>query len=73
MLDNYFESVAETPEEAVKLNQRLLAVQAALEIAKASASAPTSYGGIKTGADLREVADRINYLADAIQAALNKK
>ncbi|TYL43899.1 hypothetical protein [Dickeya sp. ws52] len=73
MLETYFDSAAKTPEEAIELNQRLLAVQAALEIAKASASAPTAYAGVRTGVDLREIAAGINSLADAIQSALNKK
>ncbi len=47
-----------------------MAVEAALEIAKASVSAPSSYNGIKTEFDLKKVASEINALADAIQDAL---
>lgn len=51
--------------------KRYLAVQAALDIAKASVSAPTSYTGAnKTYADLGYVAEKIDDLADAIQYAL---
>ncbi|PDO86713.1 hypothetical protein [Kosakonia pseudosacchari] len=70
MLENYFPQVAKTQEEATKLNQRLLAVQAALEIAKASVSASTTHSGSKTLYDLDNVTKKIEALADAIQDAL---
>lgn len=73
MLEGYFDSVAKTPEEAIKLNQRLLAVQAALEIAKASAGASGANARTdKVEEDLKNTAERIKLLANAIQAALLK-
>ncbi|HBQ2427902.1 TPA: hypothetical protein L7M08_000461 [Klebsiella aerogenes] len=64
MLKDYFSQYISEQE------RRLLAVEAALEIAKASVSAPTSYSGIKAQADLKNVAAEISNLADAIQEAL---
>lgn len=53
--------------------QRLLAVQAALEIAKASAAAPTAkIHSDKVADDLKYAAAEIEKLADAIQSALSK-
>ncbi|EQC1054021.1 hypothetical protein ABN357_05755 [Providencia rettgeri] len=52
-------------------HKRLLAVQAALEIAKASASSsPPTYGNMSN--DLTAAAEHIGNLADAIQAAISK-
>ncbi|EMM7413647.1 MULTISPECIES: hypothetical protein [Enterobacter] len=65
MLENYFKSGAIQTDEKT---QRLLAVQAALEIAKASASS----GGGVMHSDLDQAAERIGKLADAIQAAIKK-
>ena len=56
MLENYFKNGAIATDEKT---QRLLAVQAALEIVKASASSAAGQGG-----------SGISGLADAIQAAL---
>lgn len=67
MLDGYFGNMP-----SAKERQRLLAVQAALEIAKASVSGATAIGGVKSGYDLDNVSSKINELANAIQAALNK-
>lgn len=70
MLEKYFgpELVA-TPSQ----NQRLLAVQAALEIAKASAAATTAKEHPnKVAHDLQYAAAEIEVLADAIQSALSK-
>lgn len=64
MLKDYFSQHTSEQE------RRLLAVEAALEIAKASVSASTSYSGIKSQADLKNVAAEISNLADAIQEAL---
>ncbi|AMA31756.1 MULTISPECIES: hypothetical protein [Klebsiella] len=72
MLESYFDQVAKDHAEAIKLNQRLLAVQAALEIAKASVSSTTAMGGVKSGYDLENVTKKIGALADAIQSALEK-
>ena len=70
MLENYFSQVAKDQAEAIRLNQRLLAVQAALEIAKASVSSSTAISGIKSDFDLDNVTKKIGALADAIQGAL---
>lgn len=67
MLEGYYPtSVGEAKQ------QRLLAVQAALEIAKASVSSATAISGIKSGYDLDHVINKIDALADAIQNAINK-
>ncbi|MHB9331767.1 hypothetical protein B2M27_23965 [Kluyvera intermedia] len=72
MLEGYFDGTAATEEEAHAKHQRLLAVQAALEISKASVSSATAMTGVKSGYDLDNVTKRVEALADAIQAALNK-
>ncbi|MGT5257352.1 hypothetical protein ACRWEA_06505 [Escherichia coli] len=66
MLEGYFANAANSTEEAIKMNQRLLAVQAALEIAKASASA----GSGVMHSNLTQATDYVEKLADAIQVAL---
>jgi len=66
MLENYFKNGAIQTDEKT---QRLLAVQAALEIAKASASSSAASGGSMYN-DLASATDGISKLADAIQAAL---
>ena len=53
--------------------ERVLAVQAALEIAKASVGSVGAASQSKVSADLKSVAAEISDLADAIQAAINKK
>jgi hypothetical protein len=69
MLDNYFGSAGVNRED----KQRLLAVQAALEIAKASAGASSANTRTdKVEEDLKNTAEKIGVLADAIQAALAK-
>ena len=65
MLEEYF-GIGATKEE----KQRLLAVQAALEISKAAVSASTANSGIRTQMDLRNVSQEVASLADAIQDAL---
>lgn len=68
MLTNYYENglISTTEQE-----KRLIAVQAALEIAKASVSANTAdSNNSKTLWDMKHVAQEINALADSIQAAL---
>ncbi|MEN4524399.1 hypothetical protein [Pantoea agglomerans] len=68
MLENYFGTMGV---EKVK-NQRLLAVQAALEIIKASAGASGANSRTdKVEEDADYAAKRVGPLADAIQAALN--
>ncbi|WP_447880072.1 hypothetical protein [Serratia fonticola] len=60
---------ARTPEE----NDRIAVVAAALEIIKASASAPSAYvGRDKLDKDAKFAADHVATLADAIQAAIKK-
>ncbi|MFJ5339893.1 hypothetical protein ACIPSD_12330 [Pectobacterium sp. CHL-2024] len=66
MLESYFGNSGVLAAQ----RQRLLAVQAALEIAKASVGATTSLTGIKTETDLKTVAKEISALADAIQNSL---
>ncbi|AIR07155.1 hypothetical protein JT31_21845 [Cedecea neteri] len=68
MLEGYFANAAKSQEEAVKMNQRLLAVQAALEIAKASASGGS--GAVHN--NLNQTSDYVEKLADTIQAALKR-
>ena len=53
--------------------ERFLAVQAALEIAKASVGSVGASTQSRVAADLKAVANEISGLADAIQAALAKK
>lgn len=67
MLDGYYgvPDLGATKEEY----QRLLAVKAALEIAKASASSSAANGGSMYN-DLSFAKESISGLADAIQAAL---
>ncbi|HBT2489131.1 TPA: hypothetical protein MBD98_003369 [Klebsiella aerogenes] len=52
--------------------ERVLAVQAALEIAKASVGSVGASTQSRVAADLKAVANEISGLADAIQAALAK-
>ncbi len=63
MLENYFKNGAIPTDQKT---QRLLAVQAALEVVKASANS----GNGVMHSDLDQAAERIGKLADAIQAAL---
>ncbi|MEZ2827791.1 hypothetical protein [Serratia liquefaciens] len=67
MLEDYF-GFNVTEEQ----KKRLLAVQAALEVAKASVGAATAFSGVKSQSDLRNVASEIDALADAIQDALEE-
>ncbi|WBF47276.1 hypothetical protein [Serratia rubidaea] len=68
MLEQYFGSDLKA---TYAQKQRLLAVQAALEIAKASASSSTAANRVdKVEFDLKSTATEIKALADAIQAAL---
>lgn len=69
MLEDYFSKgapVGVTQEQ----KQRLLAVQAALEIAKASVSGADCSTGATTATELKYVADLVAPLADAIQNSL---
>ncbi|MCB5326164.1 hypothetical protein [Yersinia intermedia] len=53
-------------------HDRLIAVRAALEIAKASVGSTGAGTQSKVSADLKAVANELNTLADAIQEALAK-
>lgn len=70
MLEGYFDLDNATDAEASENRKRLLAVQAALEISKASVSASTANSGIRSQMDLRNVSQEVASLADAIQDAL---
>lgn len=70
MLEGYFDLDGATGEDAAENRKRLLAVQAALEISKAAVSAQTANSGIRSQMDLRNVAQEVATLADAIQDAL---
>ncbi|MFJ2973433.1 hypothetical protein ACIPDS_01975 [Kluyvera sp. NPDC087067] len=70
MLEGYFDLDNVTDAEASENRKRLLAVQAALEISKASVSASTANSGIRSQMDLRNVSQEVASLADAIQDAL---
>ncbi|MEF3090962.1 hypothetical protein QFI91_07605 [Raoultella sp. WB_B2P2-3] len=67
MLEEYFGNDATAEEK-----KRLLAVQAALEISKAAVSSSTANAGIRSQMDLRNVAQEVSSLADAIQDALEE-
>lgn len=71
MLEGYFDLDDATGAEAIENRKRLLAVQAALEISKASVAASTANSGIRSQMDLRNVAQEVSTLADAIQDALD--
>lgn len=71
MFDEYFINDKLTSEEIVERHKRIIAVQAAYELAKASASAAGGNVGIdKLKFDLKHASSHISELADAIQAAL---
>ncbi|MDM3316927.1 hypothetical protein OGV94_01340 [Citrobacter sp. Ce006] len=70
MLENYFDKASKTEEEAIQKSQRLLAVQAALEIAKASVGSSDAATACKTDVELKYVSEHVSELADAIQEAL---
>jgi hypothetical protein len=72
MLEGYFDETSKSAEEAIKKSQRLLAIQAALEISKAAVSAPTNIAGSKSAYDIDSVTKKVAELADAIQAALQE-
>lgn len=71
MLDNYLRSAggATTPEK-----QRVIALEVALDLAKAALAAPSANTNSTRVADaLTDVAQNIEALADAIQAAAKVK
>lgn len=69
MMDNYFKSTDARISDAE--HQRLVATKAALEIIKAAISTPV--GAKDTDYDLQLAAKHIEPLADAIQAAIEKR
>lgn len=74
MLEGYFDLDGVSGPQVAENRKRLLAVQAALEIAKASVSANTADSNdAKAKWDLAHVAGGIEALADAIQASLEAK
>jgi len=70
MLESYFKFDGASGDEGTSQHKRLLAVQAALEIVKASAGAASSSNGGSMYHDLTHAAEQIEKLADAIQNAL---
>jgi len=73
MLQGYYDWDESTKGDPAAKRKRLMAVQAALEIAKASAGAAGGDAGVnKLKFDLSHAAIHVSTLADAIQAALDK-
>ncbi len=71
MFHNYHVGEDFTGDEYTKANQRRIAVEAAYEIAKASVGkSVSSENHHQTKSDLKDVAEQISELADAIQKAL---
>lgn len=68
MLEGYL-----SPSDGNNKKHRVLAVQAALEIAKASVGSTGAGTQSKVSADLKAVASEISDLADAIQNAIDNK
>ena len=67
MLEGYFDLDGATGVDAAENHKRLLAVQAALEISKASVSASTANSGIRSQMDLRNVSQEVvTYKTDGI-------
>lgn len=73
MLQGYYDWDESTQGDPATKRKRLLAVQAAMEIAKASAGAAGGDAGAnKLKHDLVHAANTVSSLADAIQEALDK-
>ncbi|MBK4770988.1 MAG: hypothetical protein FT726_15265 [Pantoea sp. Morm] len=73
MLEGYYDLDGERGTNVATNRKRLLAMQAALEIAKASAGAAAGQANdSKLKFDLRHATEAIESLADAIQKALDK-
>lgn len=73
MLKGYFDNDTLTVDEIIKYNKRLIAVQAALEIVKASAESASNAAGGSMYNDLSIATQYLGPLADAIQDALEPK
>lgn len=72
MLQGYYDWDETTGSDPAAKRKRLMAVQAALEIAKASAGAAGGDAGVnKLKHDLLHATNHVRALADAIQAALD--
>jgi hypothetical protein len=69
VINNYYQTPLGQSDEA---HQRLVAVNAALEIAKASVGSAHASTFSRADAELKYVTNGIAELADAIQAALEK-
>jgi hypothetical protein len=72
MLDGYYDLDGTRGEQVATERKRLLAVKAALEIAKAAVGSNASSTVSRADDDLKNVAKEVANLADAIQAALAK-
>ncbi|MBZ6385519.1 MULTISPECIES: hypothetical protein [Pantoea] len=72
MFKDYFFRDNATVEEETERHKRIIAMEAAYEIAKASVGSVGAGTQSKVAADLKAVASSIDELADAIQAALEK-
>lgn len=71
MLEGYFKLDPQSGPIVIEKHKRLLAVQAALEIAKASASSACAGSGGSMYNDLAHAKEQVEELADVIQAALD--
>lgn len=71
MLDGYYDLDGTKGEKVATQRKRLLAVKAAVEIAKASAGSSDNAAGARVGEDMKAAAAEIENLADAIQRALD--
>ncbi|MFH2359832.1 hypothetical protein [Klebsiella sp. KE9767] len=69
MLEGYFTDVAKSKEDAIAMNKRLIAVQAALDIIRISVRASVNTGN----GTIVEACENIKMLADAIQDSLEVK
>ncbi len=72
MLDGYFDLDGLSGQEMKDKNKRLLAVKAALEIAKASVASSDAAAHSRVNDDIQYVADGLEVLVDAIQNVLSK-
>lgn len=72
MLEGYFDLDGATGDKVNSNRKRLLAVQAALEIAKSSVGSTGSATLSRVDDDLKYVSEAVSLLADAIEKALEK-
>ncbi|EOI3469031.1 hypothetical protein ACMSWU_002135 [Cronobacter turicensis] len=71
MLEGYYDLDGAKGENVATQRKRLLAVQAALEIAKASVGSSDNATGARVGEDMKAAAAEIENLADVIQRVLD--